>query len=77
MAMLLRAMAKDDLLLSGAFVCRQAGSWNAVSAALYGEQTAIKIGKGGVKGITLSPEQLAERVDSFPISAYVSYALDH
>ena len=78
MAMLLRAMAKDDLLLSGACVCRhKAGSWNAVSADQFGEQTAIKIGKGGLKGITLSPEQLAERIDSFPISAYVSYALDH
>ena len=78
MAMLLRAMAKDDLLLSGAFVCRhKAGSWNTVSADQFGEQTAIKIGKGGLKGITLSPEQLAERIDSFPISAYVSYALDH
>ena len=41
------------------------------------EQTAIKIGKGGLKGITLSPEQVAEWIDSFPISAYVSDALDH
>ena len=77
MAILLPAMAKDDLL-SGAFVCRhKAGSWNAVSADEFGEQTAIKIGKGGLKGITLSPEQVAECIDSFPISAYVSDALDH
>ena len=77
MAILLPAMAKDDLL-SGAFVCRhKAGSWNAVSADQFGEQTAIKIGKGGLKGITLSPEQVAEWIDSFPISAYVSDALDH
>ena len=70
-------MAKDDLL-SGAFVCRhKAGNWNAVSADQFGEQTAIKIGKGGLKGITLSPEQVAEWIDSFPISAYVSDALDH
>ena len=71
------AMAKVDLL-SGAFVCRhKAGSWNAVSADQFGEQTAIKIGKGVLKGITLSPEQVAEWIDSFPISAYVSDALDH
>ena len=77
MAILLPAMAKDDLL-SGAFVCRhKAGSWNAVSADQFGEQTAIKIGKGGLKGITLSPEQVAEWIDSFPISVYVSDALDH
>ena len=77
MAILLPAMAKDDLL-SGAFVCRhKAGSCNAVSADQFGEQTAITIGKGGLKGITLSPEQVAEWIDSFPISAYVSDALDH
>ena len=67
MAILLSAMAKDDLL-SGAFVCRhKAGSWNAVSADQFGEQAAIKIGKGGLKGITLSPEQVAEWIESFPI----------
>ena len=77
MAILLPAMAKDDLL-SGAFGCRhKAGSWNAMSADQFGEQTAIKIGKGGLKGITLSPEQVAEWIDSFPISAYVSDSLDH
>ena len=63
MAILLPAMAKDDLL-SGAFVCRhKGGSWNAVSADQFGEQTAIKIGKGGLKGIPLSPEQVAEWID--------------
>ena len=72
MAILLPAMAKDDLL-SGAFVCRhKAGSWNAMSADQFGEQTAIKIGKGGLKGITLSPEQVAEWIDSLSISAYIS-----
>ena len=48
-----------------------------MSADQFGEQTAIKIGKGGLKGITLSPEQVAEWIDSLPISAYVSDALDH
>ena len=77
MSVLLPAEAKDDLP-SGVFVCRhKAGSWNAVSADQFGEQTAIKIGKGGLKGITLSSTQVAELIDSFPISAYVSDTLDH
>ena len=38
--------ARSDLL-SGAFVCRHhEGYWNAVSGDQFGEQTAIKIGKG-------------------------------
>ena len=58
--------AKDDLL-SDAFVCRhEAGSWNAVSADQFGEQTAIKIGKGD-----LSSTQIAKWNDSF------SDTLDH
>ena len=77
MSVLLPAEAKDDLL-SGAFVCwHKAASWNAVSADQFGEQTAIKIGKGGLNGITLSSTQVAEWIDSFPISAYVSDTLDH
>ena len=75
--MLLPAEAKDDLL-SGAFVCwHKAGSWNTVSAYQFGEQTAIKIGKGGLNGITLSSTQVAEWIDTFPISAYISDTLDH
>ena len=77
MLVLLPAEAKDDLL-SGALVCRhKAGSWNAVSADQFGEQTAIKIGKGGPKGITLSSTQVAKSIGSFPISAYISGTLDH
>ena len=77
MSVLLPAEAKDDLL-SGAFVCRhKASSWNAVYADQFGEQTAIKLGKEGLKGITLSSIQLAECIGSFPISAYVSDTLDH
>ena len=45
----LSAAAKADLV-SGAFVCRhRQGSWNAVSSDQFGEQTAIKIGKGGLR----------------------------
>ena len=77
MSVLLPAEAKDDLL-SGTFVCRhKAGSWNAVSTDKFGELTTIKIGKDGLNGITLSSTQVAEWIDSFPISAYVSDTLDH
>ena len=63
-----------DELLSGAFVCRhKAGSWNAVSADQFVEQTTIKIVKGDLKGITLSSTQVAEWIDS----AYVSDTLDY
>ena len=77
MSVLLPAEAKDDLL-SGAFICRhKTGSWNAISADQFGEQTAVKIEKGGLKGVTLSSAQVAEWIDSFPISAYVSDRLDN
>ena len=72
MSVRMPAEAKDDLLYGALFCRHKAGSWNAVSADQFGEQTAIKIGKGDLKGITLSSTQVAERIDSFPISAYVS-----
>ena len=63
--------AKVDL------VCRHhPGYWNAVSADQFGEQTAIKIGKGGLKGMTLSAELVSEWIDAFPITTYVSDHLD-
>lgn len=69
--------AKNDLL-SGSFVCRhQEGYWNAVSADQFGEQTAMKIGKGALKGMTLSSELVSEWIDSFPISVHVSDRIDH
>ena len=40
-----------------------------LSADQFGEQMAIKIGKGGLNGFTLSSTQVAEWIDSFPISA--------
>ena len=48
-----------------------------MSADQCGEQTAIKIRRGGLTCITLSQEQVAEWIDSFPISAYVLDAFDH
>lgn len=63
---------KKDFL-NGAHVCRHnSGSWNAVSSDQFGEQTAIKKGKGGLKGMALSPNQVAVGIDSYPILAYIS-----
>ena len=68
MSVLLPDDSKEDLM-AGAFVCRHnAGRWNSVSSDQFGEHTAIKIGKGGLKGISLS---------SFPISAYITDTLHH
>ena len=68
--------AKADLL-AGAHVCRhREGFWNSVSGDQFGEQTAIKSGKGGLKGMTLSPELVTEWIDSFPISVYISDAME-
>ena len=53
-------------------VCRQHnGYWNAVSADQFGEQTAIKIGKGAQKGMTLSPELVSEWINAFPITVHL------
>ena len=58
-------------------VCRHhAGYWNAVSADQFGEQTAIKMGKGSLRGMTLSPELISEWIDAFPITVHVSQAVD-
>ena len=68
----LDAKSKEDL------VCRHHdGYWNAVSADQFGEQTAIKIGKGALKGMTLSSELVSEWIDAFPITVHVSDRLDH
>ena len=48
-----------------------------MSSDQFGEQTAIKTGKGGLKGISLSSAQVAEWINSFPISAYITDTLDH
>ena len=64
--------AKPDL------VCRHHdGFWNAVSADQFGEQTAIKIGKGALKGMTLSADFVCEWIDAFPITVYVSDCVEH
>ena len=58
-------------------VCRHHdGYWNAVSADQFGEQTAIKIGKGALKGMTLSPALVSEWINAFPITCTISDRLD-
>ena len=48
-----------------------------MSSDPFGEQTAIRIGKCGLKGMTLSPEMVAEWINSFPITAYISDTLNN
>ena len=77
MQYLLPQTARSELM-AGAFVCRhREGSWNGVSSDQFGEQTAIRIGKGGLKGMTLSPDMVTEWIDSFPLTAYISDTMDH
>ena len=58
-------------------VCRQGdGFWNSVSADQFGEQTAIRIGKGGLKGLTLLPDLFREWIESFPIAVHVSDSVE-
>ena len=72
----LPADANRDLV-SGAFVCRHhEGYWNAVSGDQFGEQTAIRMGKGALKGTTLSPELVCEWIDAFPITVHVTDQVD-
>ena len=72
----LPAAAKADLV-SCAFVCRhRQGCWNAVSSDQFGEQTAIKIGKGGLTGITLDQKTVTEWVSALPTGAYISDTVD-
>ncbi len=73
----MKTMLPDDAktdLLAGAHVClHKPGTWNAVSADQFGEQTYIKNGKlpGGLKGLTLSADQVAIWVESYPVCAHV------
>ena len=70
--------AKMDLL-AGAHVCRhRPGTWSSVSADQFGEQTYIKKGKmpGGLKGLTMSEDQVAIWEESYPVCAHVTLAIE-
>ena len=63
--------------MPGAFVCRHhEGYWNAISGDQFGEQTAIRMGKGALKGTTLSPELVCEWIDAFRITVHVTDQVD-
>ena len=69
----IRAHPEDNVDL----VCRhQDGYWNAVSSDQFGEQTAIRIGKGGLKGMTLSADLVSEWINAFLITCTVSDRLN-
>ena len=66
------SQVKADFV-SGAHVCRHHdGYWNSVSSDQFGEQTAIKSEKGGLKGMTCSTELVQEWINAFPVMAYMS-----
>ena len=70
--------AKMDLLAC-AHLCRhRPGIWNYVSADQFGEQTYTKKGKmpGGLKGLTMSEHQVAIRVESYPVCAHFTLAIE-
>ena len=57
--------------------CRhRQGSWDAVSSDQFGEHTAIKIGKGGLKGITFDRKTVTEWLSAFAIGAYICSTVD-
>ena len=48
-----------------------------VAGEQIGEQTAINTGKGGLKGMPLSPDLVTEWIGSFPIAVYLSDAMEN
>ncbi len=63
--------------MSDALVCpHHEGYWNAVSGDQFGEQTGIMMGKGALKGMTPSTEQVCEWIDAFPITVHVTDQVD-
>jgi len=69
----------EEFYLKGQHVCRHRdGVWNAVSSDQFGEQTYIRYGKarGGLVGLTLSPDQVAGWVLSNNVCNMVSFAMD-
>ena len=69
----------EQSFLDGAHICRhREGVWNSVFADQFGEQTYIKYGKskGGLVGLTLSPQQVARWTLSNNVCNTVSNAMD-
>ena len=69
----------EDMFLRGEHVCRhEEGPWNAVFSEQFGEQTYIQYGKakGGLVGITLSPDQVARWILSYCVCNTVFLSMD-
>ena len=62
------------------YICRhrRPGIWNSLSADQFGEQTYTKKGKmpGGLKGLTMFEVRVAIWVESYPICAHVTLAIE-
>ena len=70
----------EQPFLHGEHVCRHRdGSWNGVSSDQFGEQTYIRFGKskGGLVGLSLSPEQVSGWVLSYHICKMLSCYMDN
>ena len=64
-------------LLVGAHLCRhRPGIWNSLSADQFGEQTYTKKMPGGLKGLTMSEDQVAIWVESYPVCAIIILAIE-
>ena len=59
-------------------VPRWPGIWNSLSADQFGEQTYIKKSNmpGGLKGLTMSEDQVAIWAESYSVCAHVSLAIE-
>jgi hypothetical protein len=67
------------MFTSGNHVCRhKSGAWNAVFSDQFGEQAYMRYGKakGGLVGMTLSPDQIAGWVLSYPVCHALSLAME-
>ena len=70
--------AKMDMLVGAHLYRHRPGIWNSLSADQFGEQTYIKKGKmpGGLKGLTMSEGQVSIWVESYPVCAIVTLAIE-
>lgn len=68
---------ENNFLTKQPLIMCEDGSWNGMSSDQFGEPTAIQIGKGGLKGLSLSQEMVAEWINFFPVIAYLSDSMAH
>ena len=66
--------AKNDLMKGAQ--CRHSHGWTAVPADQFGEQTCIRTGAGGLRGISTNSEQVAVWVGSFSVCVHLDLAIE-